>query len=44
MDIEELKSIEFHQKMQSPGESVQKFGICLQKLAGKVFPTIAEGV
>ena len=42
MHIEELKSIEFHQKMQSPGESVENFGICLQKLAGKAFPTIAE--
>ena len=26
---------------QSPGESVEKFDICLQKLAGKAFPTIA---
>ena len=40
VDIEELKSIEFHQKMQDSGESVEKLGICLQKLAGKAFPQI----
>ena len=40
VDIEELKSIKFHQKMQDSGESVEKLGICLQKLAGKAFPQI----
>ena len=38
VDIEELKSIEFHQKMQGT-ESVEKLGISLQKLAHKAFPT-----
>ena len=38
VDIEELKSIEFHQKMQGT-ESVEKLGLSLQKLARKAFPS-----
>ncbi len=37
IDIEELRGIEFHQKMQGE-ESIEKLGIDLQRLARKAFP------
>lgn len=37
VDIEELKGIEFHQKMQGT-ESIEQLGISLQKLGRKAFP------
>ena len=39
VDIEELKGMEFHQKVQST-ETVEELGICLQKLCRKAFPSI----
>ena len=41
VDIEELKGIEFHQKMQT-SESIEKLGITLQTLGKKAFPGIGE--
>lgn len=38
IDIEELKGIEFHQKMQAADESVEQLGIDLQTLGRKAFP------
>ncbi len=38
VDIEELKSVEFHQKMQGQSASVKELGISLQKLATNAFP------
>jgi len=38
VDIEELKSVEFHQKMQG-SESIEKLGLSLQKLASGAFPS-----
>ena len=37
IDIEELKGIEFHQKMQG-AETIEQLGITLQKLGRKAFP------
>ena len=39
VDIEELKGIEFHLKIQG-SESIEKLGISLQKLGRKAFPSI----
>ena len=41
IDIEELRSLEFHQRMQDK-ESVEKLGLDLQRLAHKAFPSIGE--
>ena len=41
VNIEELKGIEFHQKMQT-SESIKKLGITLQPLGKKAFPGIGE--
>ena len=39
VDIEELRGIEFHQKMQST-ETIEQLGITLQKLGRKAFPGV----
>ena len=41
IDIEELRSLEFHQKMQDQ-ESVEKLGLDLQRLARKAYPGMGE--
>ena len=38
VDIEELKGIEFHQKMQGSNETIEQLGLKLQKLGSKAFP------
>lgn len=42
IDIEELRGIEFHQKMQD-SETIEQLGIDLQSLARKAFPELWEG-
>ena len=37
VDIEELKGLEFHQKMQS-SETIEQLGISIQRLGSKAFP------
>ena len=39
MDIEELRSLEFHTKVQGD-ESIEQLGIDIQKLGHKAFPTM----
>ncbi len=41
LDIEELRSLEFHQKMQDQ-ESVEKLGLDLQRLVRKAYPSMGE--
>ena len=41
IDIEELRSLEFHQKMQDQ-ESVEKLGLDLQRLARKAYPGMGK--
>ena len=42
IDIEELRGIEFHHKMQN-AETIEQLGIDLQKLARKAFPELCGG-
>lgn len=41
VEIEELKSVEFHRRVQSD-ETIQELGMDLQKLARKAFPLMAD--
>ena len=41
IDIEELRSMEFHQRMQDK-ESIEKLGLDLQRLARKAYPSMGE--
>ena len=40
VDIEELRGLEFHHKVQGPSESVEELGLELQRLGHKAFPTV----
>ena len=40
VDIEELRGLEFHHKIQGPSESVEELGLELQRLGHKAFPTV----
>ena len=40
LDIEELRGLDFHHKTQG-GESVEQFGILLQQLEQKAFPSMS---
>ena len=40
-DIEELRGLDFHHRMQGDGETVEQLGISIQQLGCKAFPTIS---